>query len=174
MKKIMILVIVFSLLFPSGALFAKERQGAQLVITKTDGTKIEGELIAIKQNSTLLFESSSGISGSIDVSEVKSIKIVKGSLTGVGIFLGILTGGIAGGSLGYGRPNPNSGGARFVAAFGALAGVAVGVLAGGILGGVIGSCFHATDEFPIEGKSQEKIRAYLEELRSEARFPDYQ
>lgn len=71
MKKIMTLVISVSLLFPSGALFAKQRQGAQLVITKTDGTEIRGELIAVKQDSTLLLESSSGIGGPIEVSEIK-------------------------------------------------------------------------------------------------------
>jgi hypothetical protein len=35
-------------------LYAKERRGAKLLITKKDGGKIEGELIAVKENSLLV------------------------------------------------------------------------------------------------------------------------
>jgi hypothetical protein len=69
MKKIMTLVIVVSLLFPSGALLAKERQGAQLEITKTDGKVMNGELTAVKKDSTLLLKSPSGDDIAIDISD---------------------------------------------------------------------------------------------------------
>jgi hypothetical protein len=69
MKKIMTFVIIPSLLFPSGALFAKERQGVQLEITKTDGKVINGELTAVKKDSTLLLKSPSGEDIAIDISD---------------------------------------------------------------------------------------------------------
>jgi len=174
MKKIMTLIIGVSLLFPSGALFAQERQGVQLEITKTDGTKINGELIAVKQDSTLLLESSllessSGIGGSIDVSEVKIIKIVKGSNTMAGMFLGLLVGGAAGVAIGnasYSRGFVSRG---VYAEIGGL----IGGLLGGLLGAGIGNSIHNDETFRIEGKSQEQIKAVLEKLRTQARFPKY-
>jgi small nuclear ribonucleoprotein (snRNP)-like protein len=181
MKKIIALAIVLSMILPSGALFAKERQGAQLVITKTDGTEIKGELIGIKQDSTLILESSSRIGASIDISDIKVIKIVKGSNTGAGVLLGLFVGGAAGAGIGYGighnKPEQNPVG-NFVrplsGAIGTLSGGVIGLFAGGLLGGVIGSSIHDYETFRIEGKSQEQVKAFLEKLRKEARFPEYQ
>jgi outer membrane lipoprotein SlyB len=173
MKKIMTLAIVVSLLFPSGALLAQDRQGVQLEITKTDGTKINGELIAVKQDSTLLLESSllepsSGSGGSIDVSEVKIIKIVKGSNAGAGLLLGLLAGGAVGTAIG----NASYSG-KFLGGIGVVASGIIGGLAGGLVGGMIGSSIHNDETFRIEGKSQEQIKAVLEKLRTQARFPKY-
>jgi hypothetical protein len=142
-------------------LFAKERQGVQLVITKTDGTKIKGELIGLKQDSTLILESSSTISGSIDLSEIKIIRIVKGSIPLAGVIVGLVGGGVVGQAIGK---DSGSYGSRPIGLF-------VGGLVGGIVGGVITS---HNDEILIGGKSQEQIKAFLEKLRKKARFPDYQ
>jgi small nuclear ribonucleoprotein (snRNP)-like protein len=161
MKKIMTLIIGVSLLFPSGALFAKERRGAQLVIKKTNGTEIRGELIGVKQDSTLLLGSSSGTGEPIDLSGVKTIKIVKGSIWVAGVIVGLVGGGVTGQEIG-----------RLSGPMGArpLGGI-IGGLVGGFFGGVIAS---HNDEILIEGKSQEQIKAFLEKLRKKARFPDYQ
>jgi hypothetical protein len=181
MKKIMTLVIISSLLLPSGVLFAKERQGAQLVITKTDGTVIYGELIAVKQDSSLLLESSARIGGSIDISEVRSIKIIKSSNTGAGVLLGLLAGGAAGAiighSIGYNEPEQNPVGNIFRPASGALGtltGGVIGLFAGGLLGGAIGSSIQNYETFRIEGRSHEQIDLVLRILRTRARFPEYQ
>jgi hypothetical protein len=164
MKKIMTLIIGISLLFPSGVLFAKERQGAQLVITKTDMTEIKGELIGVKQDSTLILESSSRIGASIDISDIKVIKIVKGSNTWTGVLVGLAGGGVMGQDIVKGSGDM---GLR------PLGGI-IGGLVGGLLGGVIGSTIYKYETFQIEGKSQEQIQAFLEKLRTQARFPDYQ
>ena len=55
-KKFVSLFLIFSLLVLSGSLYAKERQGAKLVITKKNGHQIEGELITVKPNSLLLLD----------------------------------------------------------------------------------------------------------------------
>jgi len=160
MKKIMTLIIGVSLLIPSGVSFAKEKHGAQLVITKTNGTEIRGELIGLKQDSTLILESSSRIGASIDISDIKVIKIVKGSIPVAGVIVGLVGGGVMGQALG-----------RFGSMGSRPLGGIIGGLVGGILGGVIAS---HNDEILIEGKSQEQIKAFLEKLRKKARFPDYQ
>jgi outer membrane receptor protein involved in Fe transport len=180
MKKIMTLVIGVSLLFPSGALFAKERQGAKLIVTKTDGTEIKGELIGVKQDSALLLKSPSVPGGSIDISDIKVIKIVKGSNTVAGVLLGLLAGGATGTfigySIGYNETNQDlsdwwkEGGG----VLGAIIGGGIGLLAGGLLGGAYGSTIHNHETLQIEGKSQEQIKAVLEKLRTQAAFPEYQ
>ena len=53
-KKFLSLFLVFSLMMLSVNLYAKERRGAKLIITKKDGQQIEGELITVKPNSLLL------------------------------------------------------------------------------------------------------------------------
>lgn len=157
--------------FPSGAVLGQARPtGAQLVITKTDGTEINGELIGVKQDSTLILESSSRIGASIDISDIKVIKIAKGSKTVEGFVLGFLVGGAVGAAI---SATSYSGGG-WGRGFDALGGGIVGGLAGGLLGGVTGISVHNYETFRIEGKSQEQIKAVLEKLRSKARFPEYQ
>ena len=147
------------------------------MITKTDGTEIKGELIGLKQNSTLLLESSSRIGGSIDVSEVKIIKTVKGAYTGTGFLSGLFVGGATGAAIGYGIGSYQSSSGllgNYSEVVGAEAGAIIGGLAGSFLGAVIGSSTHKYETFQIEGKSQEQIKAFLEKLRTQARFPEYQ
>jgi len=48
MKKFLALFLIFSLIILSVNLYAKERRGAKLLITKKDGQQIRGELIAVK------------------------------------------------------------------------------------------------------------------------------
>ncbi|NQT79484.1 MAG: hypothetical protein HQ555_03715 [Candidatus Aminicenantes bacterium] len=54
-KKFLALFLVFSLVFLYANLFAKEKRGDLLVITKKGGEQINGELITVKPNSPLLF-----------------------------------------------------------------------------------------------------------------------
>jgi len=172
MKKIIALSIVLSMILPPGALFAKARRGAQIMITKTDGTEIEGELTAIKQNSTLLLESYSGIGESINVSEVKSIKIIKKSKIGLGVGLGFLIGGVGGALIG-GLSGEERGFWHRSPEFNAVAGgVFCGLLGAGI-GAIFGGAAGSDETIYISSRSPYVIAIILERLRSKARFPDY-
>jgi hypothetical protein len=174
MKKFMTLVIGVSLLFPSGALFAQEKQGAQVMITKTDGTVIYGEFIGVKQDSTLLIKSPSVPGGSIDVSDVKNIKIVKHANAGKGFVLGLLAGAPIGAIIGYSIGSSGSTWSGLGGRIGIPVGGLIGGLAGGLLGLTMGSSPRNYETFQIEGQSQEQIKAVLEKLRTQARFPEYQ
>ena len=92
MKKFISLFLVFSILLLSGNLYGKERKGADLIIQKTDGTQVWVELIAVKENSLLLLDRESGADVSIDISDIKVIR-VKGKSK---FLLGLQIGGLAG------------------------------------------------------------------------------
>jgi len=151
-------------------LTANERRGADLVILKTDSNQVQGELIAVKENSLLLKEHDSGADVTAVFGEIRSIKIVKKSKSGKGALYGFGIGAI-GGSL-YGLSiEPTEKVTRFQHA---LTGVifigAMGALAGLIVGGFLGM----DKTIQIEGKSDAEIKRTLEELRKKARVPDFQ
>jgi hypothetical protein len=82
-KKFISVFLIFSLMMFSVNLYAKEKRGAKLLITKKDGGKIEGELIAVKPNSLLLLNTE-GKDVPVYIEEIKVIKIVYKKLGVVG------------------------------------------------------------------------------------------
>jgi hypothetical protein len=171
MKKITSLVIVVSLLFPSGVLFAQKRQGVQLEITKTDGTEIKGELIAVKENLLLLMDSLSGGDVSTDIREVRKIVIINESRFKNGLLYGLLWGGSVGAIIGfasYGKGDWFSRTDQTVIASLVFGG------AGVVIGGLAGLSSGINETIKIEGSPPEKLALIREKLRKKARFPDYQ
>jgi hypothetical protein len=167
MKKIMTLIIGVSLLFPSGALFAKKKQGAQLVITKTDRTEIKGELIAVKENLLLLMDSLSGADVSADIREVIRIGIIKESRFTNGLLYGLLAGGSYGAIMGMGSSDYGNGNDALVTAL-------ISGGAGVVIGGIIGLAIGKYETIQIEGSPPEELALIREKLRKKARFPEYQ
>jgi hypothetical protein len=169
-KKFIALFLVFSLLVLSANLYAKERRGAKLIITKKGGYETEGELITVKPNSLLLL-SITGRDVSVDIADIKVIRVVKKSkaLLGAGIGLLIFGGGTALFVETFGRnswepPDLH----KFAVGFGAI-GAIVGLVIGGITGELLG-----TDKtIQIEGMSDLKIQETMDKLRKKARIRDY-
>jgi len=77
-----------------------ERRGADLMVTLKDGKTISGELIAVKRDSLLLFNSSQ-LDISVDVSDISKIKVVRKSKALKGLGLGFLSEFAAGAVVGY-------------------------------------------------------------------------
>ncbi len=77
-KKSVSLFLVFSLMMLSVNLYAKERQGATLIVTKKDGQLIKGELITVKPSSLLLLDTE-GKDVSVGIADIKVIRVVKKS-----------------------------------------------------------------------------------------------
>jgi len=69
-KKLISLFLIFSLMMLSASLYAKERRGAKLIITKTDGQQIKGELITVKPKSLLLLNTD-GKDVSVGIADIK-------------------------------------------------------------------------------------------------------
>ncbi|KPL05150.1 MAG: hypothetical protein AMJ73_02005 [candidate division Zixibacteria bacterium SM1_73] len=181
MKKFISLFLVFSILALSGNLFAKEKRGANIAIytvgvgeikPKMEGTpwetirpEIRGELIAVNQNSLLLLERNSGTDVTVDISEIKAVRIIKKSKALVGLFIGGLVG--AGfGLLTYSESNFFD--------FGASGNAAGGAILFGLPGLVIGAVLGTDKTIKFEGKSNSEIQEILETLRKKARIKNAQ
>ena len=165
-KKFTITFIVLSLMVFSGNAFAKKR-GAELVNLKKDGQQIQGELIAVKGNSLLLL-SSSGVDVSVDIKEIRTIKIKKKTKALAGMILGGL---VVGNVVATATKNGSGGIIRFPTRSAKLS--VAGLVAGSLIGGIVGGSMKTCETIQIEGKSDLEVGWISEKLRSKARFPDY-
>ena len=167
-KKFISLFLVFSLMMLSVNLYAKERQGAKLIVTKKDGQQIEGELITVKPTSLLLLNSD-GKDVSVDIADIKVIRVVKKSRVGTGALYGALIGGIV-----YAiewSDNVEVDPEDYLLVTVLCAGTVAG--AGALLGGLIGATAGIDKTFQIEGMTDSEIQETLDYLRKKARIRDY-
>lgn len=184
-KKFISLFLVFSLFALSIDLYAKKR-GMKLIIIKTDGIYIPGELITVKEESLLLLDSETGADVSINIWNVRAIEIKGKSKAGKGIGKGSHYGLLIGGGLGV------LAGAGFVGGLGSMGadvssvgetlltivivgaiGGAVGAIIGGSIGGIIGAFSKESEVIRIEGMAEWEIQETLDYLRKKARVRDY-
>ena len=191
-KKFISLFLIFSLLILSVNLYAKERRGAELIIqrigdqvrqvkkTRLEGTPWEtsvitgiwGELIAVKQDSLLLLDAG-GKDVSVNIAEIKVVRIVKKSEFWKGAMYGALTGGGAGALIGYSRGDDEP--EVFASATAEEKALMFGAL-GLIIGGLIGILLSANSKdktIQIEGMTDLEIQKTMDKLRKKARIRDY-
>jgi hypothetical protein len=186
MKKYISLLLVFSILVFSGNLFTKEKRGANIAIykirideekLKMKGTPwetvipdIKGELIAVKQNSLLLMERESGIDITVNISEIKVIKIKKKSAAGWGFIFGFAVGG--GGTL----VSETSGDFELADSFMGKLGVValMGVITGGVVALISEIIVPKDETVQFEGKADSEIQEILEKLCKKARIKNAQ
>jgi len=172
-KKLQALFLIFSLLTLSLNLYAKEKRGAELKITKKDGRQIRGELITVKPSSLLLLNTE-GRDVSVGNGDVRVIRIVKKSKffqsLGIGLLIGAGTGAILG--LAEGGSIDFFGG-TVTAGENALIGGALLGFNGLILGGIAGASAGRDKTIQIEGKPDLENEEVLEKLRKKARIRDY-
>ena len=172
MRKIVAVLLVFSLLLLSGSLYA-EKKGAELVVVKLDGKLAIGELITVKKDSLLLMEKESGADISVRVGDINKVTIIKKSKTLLGAGIGFLAGagiGALGGLIGWDTwswaPQDTKTKYRVVAGVGAIV---------GLIGATVGALIMSDSKtIQIEGKSDSEIKQILEDLRKKARIPDFQ
>ncbi len=166
-KKFLSLFLVFSSMMLSVNLDAKERRGAKLIITKKSGQKIEGELITVKPNSLLLLDKE-GKDISVNVGDIKIIRVVKKfsgrRLPLIGLLIGCV-GGAVFGSLYQGQSVYRT---LYVIGF-SFTFVILGIIVGGYVGEIIGE----DKTIQIEGMTNSEIQEALEKLRKKARIRNY-
>jgi hypothetical protein len=176
-KKFISLFLIFSLMMLSANLYAKERRGAKLIVTKKDGQLIEGELITVKPNSLLLLDTE-GKDVSVDIADIKVIRIVKKFMDkfGLGAGIGALIGAAVGTLVGYAKGDDP----RYPDRFGSLSAggnaLFYGLAIGGIglwIGAIIGAFVVKDKKIRIEGMSDSEIKEALDKLRKKARIRDY-
>jgi len=170
MRKAIAVLLVFSLFWLSGALYAKKK-GAELIIEKKDGWYERGELITVKQDSLLLLNSA-GADVSIDIGNIKTITIAKKSKTVLGAGIGFLVGAAIGiSALANENSKPKQGwvSLEFPSIYGAVLGVP-----GALVGALIGLAVSSDETIQIEGKSDSDIKRVLEDLSNKARVTHFQ
>jgi small nuclear ribonucleoprotein (snRNP)-like protein len=165
-KKFIALFLIFSLMMLPTSLYAKKR-GAKLIVTKKDGQQIKGELITVKPNSLLLLDTE-GKDVSVDIEEIKVIRVVKKLGVLKGALAGWLIGGGVGVLLGFMFPY-NEGEINLRPIWYAFLGGGSGILLGGIVGAFAG----ADKTIQIEGMTDSEIQEALDKLRKKARIRDY-
>lgn len=161
------------LLFSLPALLsARERRGADLVITLKDGKAVTGELIAVKKDSLLLLNFA-GKDESVDIAGVREIKVVKKPHIVKGGLYG-LAAGAALGTVVY--LAAISGKAKDIRDDYPLFGVWAMVFAApaGLLGLGAGALAGSDKTIQFEGKfgPDDRARAFAY-LRGKARIPDF-
>ena len=145
-------------------LSAKERRGAELVVTRLDGSQVSGELIAVKRDSLLLLNNV-GRDESIDLADIKTVKIVRKSRAGLFAGIGGAAGATAGAFVGLykGGGDDESGPAsiRGGVVYGAL-----GALAGLLADSMVNSDTH----FTVAGKTPEAVAGFWDKLQAYSRM----
>jgi hypothetical protein len=173
--KRIVTVLAFLILVLPEAISARERRGANLLVTLKDGHSAAGELIAVKPDSLLLLNFA-GADQSVELVGIRSIRIIKESKAGQGAIYGALAGTLISGlsaalspaiSWQTGHLHPSATGVILIAALGGAA--------GGLLGYGAGALAGSDKTIQFEGKSGAEDRARaLAYLRAKARIRDYQ
>jgi len=164
MKKFTALFLVLSLLILSVNLYAKKK-GAELAVQMKDGQSVKGELIAVRVNSLLLLDSESGVDVSVDIADIKAVKIVKKSKFGLGLLIGGVGTGLAF-QLTMSEEHRMEGQPTIE--------TAVLALLGALLGGLIGAGLGQDKTIKLEDKYDSEIKKIMEDLRKKARVKNAQ
>jgi hypothetical protein len=171
-KKLISLFLIFSLMALSVNLYAK-KQGATLIITKKDGQQIREELITVKPNSLLLLDAE-GKDVSVDIADIRAVRIVKK----LKYWLGAGIGGAIGGGIALYKIvsayKAEDGDGGFISYFllGSLV-VPVALMAGAVLGAGIGALVGTDKVIYFTGMTDSEIQETLDKLRKKARIRDY-
>ena len=171
-KKFISLFLIFSLMILSVNLYAKERRGAKLIVTKLDGQLIKGELITVKPNSLLLLDTE-GKDVSVGIEDIKVIKIAEKLGVAWGALVGLL------GGAGFGAYFAGMWSFVLKASWGEASSLmakwgAICAPFGAIIGAILGDLLlKVSKTIQIEGKSDTEIQEAMDKLRKKARIRDY-
>jgi hypothetical protein len=156
--RLMTSVVIAGLLGLPAGLSAKPRRGADIIVTRLDGSQHEGELIAVKTDSLLLL--SAGKDLSIDIADIRAIRIVRKSRAG--LFAGL---GGAAGLAGIGALVMGGAGDVDYPTQKVLIGAGVGALAGFFAGMVKG----IDSKFMVAGQPEAVVIEYWKKLGARSR-----
>ena len=153
------LIFVLAITLASLPLPARERRGSDVVVILTDGSKIKGELLAVKTDALLVFDRAAHQGKRIDLGQVARVKVLKTFWGFTGMFFGFGLGtGIA--KLTYDESEFYVPQMRV-----SLIIMAVCTLAGGIIGAVKS----VPTKITLAGESSLSIQQNLEKLKRHAR-----
>lgn len=156
------LVLAVFLAIPAGDLCAKTRtKGAEVVVQRTDGTFIAGELLAVQGRTLVVSDRVSARDVTIGLEDVRAIRIVKESKVLKKAALGFLYAGLPVGALGFIGGGSIKDRIPAIAVFGA---------AGALYAGLRAVAKGADETAILEGRSREKADFTLKKLGGMALF----
>ena len=165
---VIVLLVIFSMILPNYSWAKRQKPGAHVVVTKTDGTVVAGELLMVKDKSLLLM-ASSGISGEeIKVNEILIVsvkikgKFLKNVLKGTLFFASL--GGIMGAATGWEWGATGSDWWSWPIAFGG----GLGIL-GMTMGAFSGLVSRSRKDIYFKEKTPRKVKSILKKLKKYAR-----
>jgi len=162
--KLITSALIALLIFIPAGLSAKEKRGANLAVTRRDGSQVSGELIAVKRDSLLLLNNV-GRDESIDLAGIKTIKILRKSRAGLFAGIGGVAGAAVGATLGAYVFNAGSddepSSLRNGLVFGAL-----GALTGLLADSMVNSDTHIT----VAGMTPEAVAGFWDNLKAYSRM----
>jgi hypothetical protein len=86
-------IIVLLMFFMQTPLQAvHERRGSTVVVTLTDGSQVEGELLAVKEDALLVYDPVADQGKTIELQQVANVKVLKKSNLLKGLFVGLAVG----------------------------------------------------------------------------------
>jgi hypothetical protein len=155
----MALIFMLFMALESQPISARERRGSMVVVTMTDGSKVKGELLAVKSNTLLVYDRDAGQGKSFNLQQVVKVKILNKSKLVIGLAIGL------GFGLGLtmfdteGRIHHNI----------SMTPVPISGLIGAVLGALAGlpTTFSQTGELSLS------VQQNLDELKSYARERDF-
>jgi len=157
-------LVVFTLIAPAG-LAAKERRGADLVVTTLDGTLVSGELIAVKPDSLLLLAAGAA-DLSVPLGDIHTVRIVRRSRSRSFALIGAALGFVGCGTATYVMVDEAVYDSK--AKMGLLIG-ALGAGAGAIIGSLAGSAAGVDSVFTVAGQPAEVLAGYWFRLAAHSR-----
>jgi len=163
--KTMITKLIASVLFVSFLvlptdLSAKEKRGANLIVTRLDGSQLSGELIAVKRDSLLLL--GEGTDVTVGLADIKSVRIVRRSRAKPLALIGFLSGAAEGAYI-VSRDEEDRNTKTTLLAAAIFGGIQ------GLLGLGIGLGLGADAVLPFAGELDEVLSRYLDRLKGYSR-----
>jgi hypothetical protein len=159
MKKLISLIAILATItaLASPPLPAKERRGATVEVTMTDGSLVRGELLTVKADALLVYDSAARQGKNIDLRQVTKVRVLKKSKFGQGLLIGL---GVAVG-MSVIQSKKNEFG--FVFTF-----IGIGSQTA-LFGGIIGAVAGIDKKISLAGVSSQDILFNLEQLKRHAR-----
>jgi len=159
-KRFVIMLVIAIGVLPTG-LAAKERRGATLVVTKLDGARVSGELIAVKPDALFLLNDS-GRDESVDLAEIRTVRVVRKSRALPWAIGGFVTGAVEGSYLASRDEEDRNTGTTLLA---------IGIFGGAqaLLGAGIGLALGADAVISFAGEPDDIVSKHLDRLKGYSR-----
>ncbi|MBE0665776.1 MAG: hypothetical protein E4H23_05075 [Chrysiogenales bacterium] len=160
-----IILIIFFIHIPLQAV--RERRGSTVVVTMTDGSKIKGELLAVKGHDLIIHDKSIDRGFTVNIEQVSEIRLKKRSLVVLGMVNGLTAGALVGFGI-YASQSARTNDPCQLTPY-ALMGLIIPCVTT-VIGGGVGAILSLSKKMSIERQSPADIEASLRYLQKHARY----